>query len=141
MKKQNNTQRIIKIALLGLGLLIAIPFCMGMYSGFTSHTGTTGAISKTLKEHCDCKTIELDISAYGAQYSRKDGVTGEKVAYTLEGCKLKNNPCDEAARLNTILIEKVERYTELDVVSFHFIDENVQEDITIKNGIIQNQKL
>lgn len=140
MKTQkNSTGRIIKIVLGGIVLSMAIPFCLGMYAGITSHTGTTGAIAETLKEHCNCEEINLDLSAYGLQFSHRDGLTGQKVAYTLKGCDNENTVDTEAARLNKILNAEVEGYADLDVVQLLFVNEDNIEITEIINGKLQNQ--
>ena len=141
MKTQNNnsTKRTLKIVLGVLALLLAIPFCLGMYAGYTSHTGATGQIEKILTEQCNCESVELDLSAYGLQFSRKDGVTGEKVAYILEGCDFNNDIATEAARLNSVLNAEVHDYLDLDTVELNFINGDQTERIVIKNGELQNQ--
>lgn len=140
MKAQKNTKvkSVIKIVVGGLALLLAIPFCMGMYVGFTTHTGTTGEIEKTLKEQCDCNSIKVDHLAYGLQFSRKDGVTGEKVSYVLKDCNFQGTIFNEAAKLNSILLDKVDGYAAIDVVQLHFINGNQQEEIEIINGKLQH---
>ena len=137
MKTKNKTKRIIKIALLGLALFIAIPFSMGMYAGFTSHTGKTGAITKTLKEHCDCNEVGVDMSAYGIQFSRADGVTGEKASFKLEGCNTITDVTAEAERLNNILNAQVEGYADLDVVELVFVNDGNRTTARVLNGTLQ----
>lgn len=125
---------IIKLVISGLALLLAIPFCMGMYAGFKSHSGTTGAIYKSLEQHCNCNTIEIDYSAYGLQFSSEDGVTGQKASYILKDCPENLEAQTEAERLHTILLNNVDRYEQLDRVTFQIIANNTTYETTIKNG-------
>lgn len=139
MKTQkNNTARKILIGFLIAGaIIIAVPFCMGLYVGITSHTGTTGDISKTLKENCNCKKIAVDHSAFGLQFNKEDGLTSEKAAYTLKDCKLDKTIAVEANRLNEILVSNIADYKELDVVHLNFINGDKEERIVIKKGKLQ----
>lgn len=130
-------KRIIQGALLILGLCIAIPFCYGMYVGYTSHTGTTGAIKKVLEEECNCKTIDFDHSAYGLQFSREEGVTGESAAFILKDCQETAKAHEETERLNKIFLEKIEGYASLDIIHFQFKDGEDNKVVTVKKGIVQ----
>lgn len=136
MKTQKN--KTIKTALKIVGgllvLILAIPFCLGMYEGFTSHTGATGQIKSVLEEQCNCESVEVDLSVYGIQFSKEDGIAGETVAYNLKGCNFQNT---EAARLNTVLKNEVETYLDFDLVELNFINGDQTEQIVIKNGNIQ----
>ena len=60
MKTQKTTTTIIAITLVVLGLVVAIPFSVGMYAGIKSHTGASGEILSTLKKECDCKEISVN---------------------------------------------------------------------------------
>ncbi len=139
MKTQKNKirTRIIQGALLVLGLCIAIPFCLGMYAGYTSHTGTTGAIEKALEKQCNCKEVAFDHSAYGLQFSRKDGVTEEKVAYILKDCQGTPTALEETKRFNKIFLEEIEGYAAMDIIEFQFKKGDDLEVVTVKKGIIQ----
>lgn len=129
--------RIIQGALLILGLCIAIPFCYGMYDGYTSHTGTTGAIEKALEEECNCKTIDFDHSAYGLQFSREEGVTGETAAFILKDCQGTATAHEETERFNKKFLEEIEGYAALDIIQFQFKDGEYNEVIIVKKGIVQ----
>ena len=136
--KKKNTARNIIIAFLIVGaIIIAVPFFMGMYIGITSHTGTTGEISKTLEENCNCEKVNVDHSAYGIQFSRTDGLTGEKASYTLKNCKINKSFTAEGVRLNDLLVSEVEGYKDLDVVHLNFENEDQMNRIVIKKGKLQ----
>lgn len=135
--KNKTRNRINQRALLILGLCIAIPFCYGMYRGYSSHTGTTGAIKKALEKECNCKTIDFDHSAYGFQFSREEGVTGETAAFILKDCQGTATAHEEMERFNKIFLEEIEGYAALDKIQFQFKDGEYNEVITVKNGIVQ----
>lgn len=139
MKTQQNKtkRRIIKGALLILGVCLAIPLCLGMYSGYSSHLGTTKAIEKALEDECNCKTVDFDHSAYGLQFSAKDGVTGNKVSYILKDCKEITTALQETQLFNKIFLEEIEGYAKIDVIDFQFEKEEAREVVTVKKGIIQ----
>ena len=136
--QKNNTNNIIKIVIGGLALVLAIPFCMGVYSGYQSHSGTTGAVAKTLKKNCDCKSIQIDHAAYGLQFNRKEGVTGDQVTFTLDNCNHSTTVEKEAERLNQLLLNEIEGYEKLDVVELNFTNGDTNETAVIRNGKLQS---
>jgi len=136
-QKDSTAKKIIIGFAIAAAILISIPFCMGMYVGITSHTGTTGKVYKTLQENCACDKVEVDHSAYGLQFSRQDGLTGEKVAYILKNCNLSQPLTVEVDRLNNLLVENIEGYKDLDVVHLYFEIDDQKNQIIINNGIIQ----
>jgi len=79
----------------------------------------------------------VDHSAYGLQFSRQDGLTGEKVAYILKNCNLSQPLTVEVDRLNNLLVENIEGYKDLDVVHLNFEIDDQKNQIIINNGIIQ----
>mgnify|MGYP003111293109 FL=1 len=137
MKTQKTTTTIIAITLVVLGLVVAIPFSVGMYAGIKSHTGASGEILSTLKKECDCKEISVDHSVYGFQYSVTEGATSERASYTLKGCKINGSVSEEIERLNTILIAEVAGYKNLDLVQFQFETNGTEEVVTVKNGTLE----
>ncbi|QIE59999.1 hypothetical protein G5B37_10615 [Rasiella rasia] len=137
MTQNKTTRRIIKITLTFFGLLIAIPFCFGMYTGITSHTNTSEAIVKTLKEECDCKAIEVSHAAYGLQFSKDDGITTQKAAYILKDCNAAMTISETMNRVHTSLLTKVEGYEKMDVVQFVFEQDETSSTVEVNNGIIQ----
>ena len=136
-KKQIKTSTILKATLLGLGLIVAVPFCMGMYSGYKSHIGTNGDVVKTIKANCDCNDVNVGISAFGIQVNKEDGVSNESTRFELTGCKLQSSISDTATNLNSILVNTVEGYKDIDVVHLDFINDEITESILVKNGEIQ----
>jgi hypothetical protein len=139
MRTQHNKTRtrIILGIVLILGICLSIPFCLGMYAGYTSHSDTTGAITKALKEECSCKTIDFDTAAYGLQFSTADGMTGNKAAYILKECEETATAKEETERFNKIFMNEIEGYTKIDVIDFQFIKGDSREVVTVKKGIVQ----
>ena len=135
MKTQN--KKIIKGVLIGLAVLIAIPFCFGIYAGFTSHTGATGDIITALENECVCEEVSLDISAYGIQFSKTDGVTGDKVSYLLKNCTFETSAQDFVATFNKQQNDAIDGYADLDLIEYHFHTGEEQQVITVKNGALQ----
>ena len=136
-QKSKTVKRITQGALVVLILCIAIPFGFGMYAGITSHMGTTGAIAKALEKECNCKDIEIDLTAYGLQYSKEDGVTGEKAAYVLKDCAGTATALEETKRFNKIFLEEIEGYAAIDIIHFQFKNGKIVEGVTVKKGVVQ----
>ena len=136
-KKQIKTSTIIKATLLGLGFLLAVPFCMGMYAGYDSHRDANGKVVKTLKANCDCDNINVGIAAFGIQVSKEDGISNESTTIELKECKFETSIINTATKLNAILVNTVDGYADIDVVHLDFINNELTESIVVKNGKIQ----
>jgi hypothetical protein len=108
-----------------------------MYAGFTSHTGTTGDIITALENECNCEEVSLDISAYGIQFSKTDGVTGDKVSYLLKNCTFETNANDFVAKFNKQQCATIDGYADLDLIEYQFHAGEEQQVITVKNGELQ----
>lgn len=138
MKTQQNKtgKRILKLTLVFIALALLISFSTGMYSGITSHMGTTDAIETSLRTHCNCKSIAFDHAAFGITISKKDGLSGNAVSYTLKECDVKNSVEEEAERLHTIFQQEINGYNDIELLHLNFETENSIETITYRNGTI-----
>lgn len=137
MKKDKTTTRIIQATVLIFGLLIAVSFSFGMYSGIVSHTGTNKAIIKTLEKECDCEAIDVAHAAYGLQISKKDGMTTDRATFNVTDCKLRSSVKETMHAVHNELLKNVEGYKKMDRVAFSFNQDGTRDVIVVKNGQIQ----
>lgn len=136
----NTKQTTMKIILIAAGLLvlflIGIPFGYGMYHGIKTHSGRTGAIHETLSTHCQCE-VDFEFSSVGMHMSKEDGMQGETISFNLENRKTTNSATEEANRLHEILKTEVAGFHEIDLLTLHFVSDNISETVKIENGVVQ----
>lgn len=93
-------------------------------------------IKQVLEEQCDCKEVNQLIYAKGLQYSKKEGLTTEKVEYQLIDCSYSLLK-DETSKINKALHNEVEDFKDFDLITLEFINGTNKETVVIKNGVIQ----
>ncbi|KAA1247709.1 hypothetical protein [Aquimarina sp. RZ0] len=96
----------------------------------------SNAILNVLKSNCKCDHIHQFLYVKGLLVSEK-GTSTETVEYELKNCKY-SNLIEEADRINTLLINKVDGYKEIDRFTMEFVNNRSSKLITINNGKINH---
>ena len=94
------------------------------------------AILKVLQSNCKCDQINQFLYVKGLSIS-KDGTSTETAEYELKNCKY-STVSNEVVRINNLLINKVEGYTDFDRFTLEFVNQHSVKSITINNGKINN---
>lgn len=132
MKPTNQTFLIIMLFLL-LGGLFGFAVAKALKTKDKSSN-----ILKVLQENCDCKEINQIIYAKGIQYG-KNGLSTERAEYELVDCQFTSAE-KEIERINSVLHQKIDNYTDLDLLEIEFENQNTNQTFIIKNGKIQEPK-
>lgn len=137
MNKQNTQNRkrnlIIKVI---LGFIIGISFGFGVGKIIKSDNRLISSIEETIKQNCDCESVEKDISSIGIHFSKEDGISNQTASFTLTNCEYKSTVMEEAQRINEHLNKAVENYDSIDLIELTFESRGETELVQIKNGII-----
>ncbi len=130
-----NKKTYFKLGIIILSILLIVVFVNGFLDGYQDSIEKSDQITEILEEHCECDEVNRILYAKGLQFGN-DGISTEKAEYELINCNYESFK-EEASRINKILNKEVRGFDVIDQITLEFNNNQHNETVIIKNGIIQ----